>query len=1711
MRFWQSKTLILCLILLVATGAWATETRTIVLDDSLEAPQWELLRPSASGATVRLAIPDLTIHDVDQGGEAFAEIEALGGELVGQPGRPALPVLSRLFAVPDGMTLRVVGISAQEQTLEGTLRPIPAQRIADSGSKSFDFDRAWYSDTSKAAGIQRVEVGTPARMHGVRVVPVAFHPVTWDRTTHLATAARRIEAEFEFVPSNEGDKGLTAARPLPESFATLLQQTTLGFDKSKFETVPLGSWVIISQNDPAVIAAIQPLIDWRERQGYHVIATTTSETGGTAAAIKTYLQNLYQGLKTPLEMVVLVGDADGSVAIPTWEENLSGYTGEGDHPYTQLDGGDVLADVHLGRLSASSTTELTNIVTKIVKYENDPWLTDDTDWFTRAGLTGDPSSSGYSTIWVNQFVKEQLQSMNYTQIDTIWSGNFVSQMMGTIGAGESLFTYRGYWNMSGLNTGYISSLGNQQKLPYAVILTCDTGSFWSDPVCRSEAFLRAANGGGVGSIGTATTGTHTRYNNSMFLGIVQNVLASGDPRFGPSLTAGKLNMYNNYIVTEPQEVEIWSTWNNLMGDPATAMWSAQPAPLTVTLPTALTSSATGVEVLVEASGLPVPNAIVAAYLEGAVSVHAKTGADGRVVLPLAGLVDGELLVTVTGVNLKPWLGGVNIGAQTISLNPAAPVLDDDLIGSSAGDSDGLAEAGETIEIVVPLDNHGTGGAADVTATLTSPVGEVTVVQDASAYGYINSGAQANGDVAFVVEIAADVAGGTVVPLDLVATSASQNFTGLVQLEVAGPAARVASSQLAGGAGMNPGDTGTVRVTLVNSGNLPTTGAALTLSSIDNWVSVVDGAGTLPAVSVSGSANNAADLFTISVAGDCIPGHLAILSLEVVFDEGGTAQLEVPLSFGTAASTDPAGPGVYPYYAFDDTDAAYAQAPTYDWVEIDPAVGGAGTSVGLTDFGRYQDDTKTVDLPFGFGFYGQDFDKISICSNGWFAFGNTYQRFYRNWAMPAPGSPDNMVSVFWDELYLASGDGGVFTWYDAANHRFVIEWRRLRNYEGDSLETFQAILKDPAYESGDTGDGQILLQYATVNQVDAENGYATVGIQNEDRSDGLLYTYWNQYPGGAAALTAGRAILLTTVQAQIQGTLAGHVTNQTAGGTPVEGATISVLGSSRNLVTATTGDYLGGVPIGLYDVAIDHPSFAPDTTYGVAVVEGLTTTVDFSLVDVAGPLFSGTVVPDPGNDTTGPYSVTTTITDETGIDATHGYYTSSTTGGPFELALTPTGTVDEFEMAIPGQPAGSRVQFWFTGQDLALNASVSPTGGPFAPYSFVVTNSVQVFSDDMETVNGWTAGAAGDDASSGLWELADPNGVADGADQIVPEDDHSVPGSMCWITGNDPLGSSQGVDDVDSGLTTLLSPTIDVTGFSGLELRYWRWYTNNTGYSPNEDSWQVQVAFDGGAWLDVENTTASDRSWSEQAFLLESIAPGLGSQMQLRFLASDYGSGSVVEAGLDDLTVTGFNLPFESALPTVELMAPDGGEILAVDELYNISWTHDDDIGVVEARLWLSPDSGSSWEEIQSGAFNQSYLWQVPNLPLTTCRLRVEVLDSAGNLSSDESAADFTINGSSPVGDLPRQQLSLGQNTPNPFNPQTDIRFTLPSKGDVSLCIYNVQGKLIHTLVAGAMPAGPHTVTWSGRDDRGGRVASGLYFYRLRTDQGTRVRKMTLLK
>ncbi|MCC7429888.1 T9SS type A sorting domain-containing protein, partial [bacterium] len=124
---------------------------------------------------------------------------------------------------------------------------------------------------------------------------------------------------------------------------------------------------------------------------------------------------------------------------------------------------------------------------------------------------------------------------------------------------------------------------------------------------------------------------------------------------------------------------------------------------------------------------------------------------------------------------------------------------------------------------------------------------------------------------------------------------------------------------------------------------------------------------------------------------------------------------------------------------------------------------------------------------------------------------------------------NMVCAFWTDLWdNQNGENGhIYKYHDTTNHRFIVEWYQIHHYSGtpNPPETFQIIFKDPAYHPTPTGDGEILIQYASIDSIRQE--YTTVGLENGDQTIGIQYKGKNSINQSSSGLENGRAILFTT--------------------------------------------------------------------------------------------------------------------------------------------------------------------------------------------------------------------------------------------------------------------------------------------------------------------------------------------------------------------------------------------------------------------------------------------------------------------------------------------------------------------------------------------------------------------------------------------------------
>ncbi|UCD74908.1 MAG: hypothetical protein JSV91_14115, partial [Phycisphaerales bacterium] len=191
---------------------------------------------------------------------------------------------------------------------------------------------------------------------------------------------------------------------------------------------------------------------------------------------------------------------------------------------------------------------------------------------------------------------------------------------------------------------------------------------------------------------------------------------------------------------------------------------------------------------------------------------------------------------------------------------------------------------------------------------------------------------------------------------------------------------------------------------------------------------------------------------------------------------------------------------------------------------------------------------------------------------------------------------------------------------------------------------------------------------------------------------------------------------------------------------------------------------------------------------------------------------------------------------------------------------------------------------------------NPSNAPDSYYVIPEIGEIAVlFADNFETDQGWAVENS-DYLTNGSWERGTPQG---GGVRGDPPTDADGSG-QCYVTGNGLEGQDH---DVDGGTTTLISPVMDATE-ADAEISYYRWYNNSFGINPHEDIFYVDVSDDGGSsWVNLETLGPDgpyvDGGWFHKAFLIADIA-GISNtaQFRIRFIASDEGSPSVVEAGVD---------------------------------------------------------------------------------------------------------------------------------------------------------------------------------------------------------------------
>ena len=226
--------------------------------------------------------------------------------------------------------------------------------------------------------------------------------------------------------------------------------------------------------------------------------------------------------------------------------------------------------------------------------------------------------------------------------------------------------------------------------------------------------------------------------------------------------------------------------------------------------------------------------------------------------------------------------------------------------------------------------------------------------------------------------------------------------------------------------------------------------------------------------------------------------------------------------------------------------------------------------------------------------------------------------------------------------------------------------------------------------------------------------------------------------------------------------------------------------------------------------------------------------------------------------------------------------------------------DMYRGVLPGLGCEGVVEYYFTAEAEVSGLVTYPAGGAADPLSADIGEWVEIFYDDFDTDRGWIVGAPSDTATSGVWTrmVSEPTPAQPGT---------PIVGEKIWVTDG-RKGLFTGTYAVSGGATTLFSPVFDLAAHEGAEISYWRWYSNNRGF-PSEDVFEIDISFDGGqTWTNAETLGPTGPGSQGGWFYTNWSAADLGTptdSVQLRFVAADFGSPSIVEAALDAFLIREF--------------------------------------------------------------------------------------------------------------------------------------------------------------------------------------------------------------
>ena len=686
----MKKGIILSILLAIGFGLSAQQA----------APQWhnifggqpesyrtQLISSSESSIQVNVQVPGFYTASVTTPRGEAQVITMPKAVSTAHAGEPDMPMTGIPVLIGDKARMSIRVVDAQYRDFEG-IEVAPSKgdfpRTINPEDVPYTYGTCYSEDAFFPAsniGLYEPYIIRDFRGQNMVVYPFAYNPATKTLRVYYNMTVEMYKVDDN--GSNTIESRRSNVVKMDPDFKSVYQRHFINYEASMNRYTPLdeeGDLLIICYDN--FISSMTDFVNWKKTRGVNTTIVGTSTAGSTYSAIQSYIQSQYNA-NNNLTHVLLVGDV---AQIPgyTYSGGGSSYAGKGDNPYGQVVGNDIYNDIFIGRFSASSTSQVTTQVNRIITYERD--LTTSATWCqnglgisTSAGSGGHNNEDDYQHI---ENLRTDLMNYGYSTVyqDYYNVSGYPSSSCTTISnhinSGVGIINYCNHGQETGwqshspyyTNT-YVNALTNDNKLPFIFSVACLVGKYdYSSGDCFGETWMHATNGNNpTGAIGGMFSYISQPWIPPMwaqdeFVDILCELKSNNIKRsLGGAAVNGLFAIFDNYSTTNQSAVGTYQAWV-LYGDPTLMLRTKTPQAMTVTHNGNINLGATSYSVTVNNG-----NGSVATITDANHNILGKATVSGSTAtININGTLTAgdELTLCVFGYNKVTYLGTINVVGNT---------------------------------------------------------------------------------------------------------------------------------------------------------------------------------------------------------------------------------------------------------------------------------------------------------------------------------------------------------------------------------------------------------------------------------------------------------------------------------------------------------------------------------------------------------------------------------------------------------------------------------------------------------------------------------------------------------------------------------------------------------------------------------------------------------------------------------------------------------------------------------------------------------------------------------------------------------------------------------------------------------------------------------------------------------------------------------------